>query len=246
MSTPGTVNFPTSLDDVTSLFEVKNNASTTLNGAVAAGDATITVAATASFPSTGAFTVDSEIIYYTGKTSTTFTGCIRGGDGTSAASHLTNATVNGTITARHLAVLRDAIIAIETNATGKWTTPAFSAGNFTGQSSMTWTVDAGDVVVYQYFVDGKRMTLNVSLFTTSVGGTPNVALQVAMPAGFTSAKTIATPSLLYQDNGGAFAVGFVGLTAASATIKLFKIDVSVWTASTNLTRVEFSITLEIQ
>ncbi len=40
---------------------------------------TITVRSTAAFTSTGAIKVDDEIIPYTGKTATTFTGCTRGG-----------------------------------------------------------------------------------------------------------------------------------------------------------------------
>ena len=62
-----------------------------LNGAIDADDTTITVDATTGFPRTGEagyIVIDSEKITYTGKTSTTFTGCTRGADGTTAASHL--------------------------------------------------------------------------------------------------------------------------------------------------------------
>lgn len=48
--------------------------------------ATITVASTSSFPSVGSFTLNSEIITYTGKTSTTFTGC-SGGTSTMATGN---------------------------------------------------------------------------------------------------------------------------------------------------------------
>jgi hypothetical protein len=41
----------------------------------------------ASYPNTGVVTIDLEKIYYTGKTSTSLTGCTRGYDGTAAASH---------------------------------------------------------------------------------------------------------------------------------------------------------------
>ena len=49
--------------------------STTLNGEVTADDATITVTSTNGFPSTGYIGVGDDKIQYTGKTSTTFTGC---------------------------------------------------------------------------------------------------------------------------------------------------------------------------
>jgi len=50
---------------------------TTLNGAINSSATTITVANTASFPASGYFVIESEVIQYTGKTGTTFTGCTR-------------------------------------------------------------------------------------------------------------------------------------------------------------------------
>jgi len=69
---------------------------TTLNGAVNSSVTTITVTSAASFTSKGFVVIDSETIYYTGKTSTTLTGCIRGASGTTAASHNDSATVSQT------------------------------------------------------------------------------------------------------------------------------------------------------
>lgn len=67
---------------------------TTLDGAISSATATtITVASTSSFQTQGRFIVDSEVISYTGKTSTTFTGCTRGDEDTTATTHLTGATV---------------------------------------------------------------------------------------------------------------------------------------------------------
>lgn len=66
---------------------------TALNGALTAAATTITVDSTSSFQSQGRIIIDSEVISYTGTTSTTFTGCTRGEEGTTAASHLDDATV---------------------------------------------------------------------------------------------------------------------------------------------------------
>jgi hypothetical protein len=66
---------------------------TTLNGGITATDATVTVVSTADFYDEGRFIVDSEVIAYTGKTATTFTGCTRGLENTTAAAHNTAATV---------------------------------------------------------------------------------------------------------------------------------------------------------
>lgn len=67
--------------------------STALNGSIDAVVTTITVFSTANFSDTGTILIGSEQITYTGKTSTTFTGCTRGANSTSAASHADDATV---------------------------------------------------------------------------------------------------------------------------------------------------------
>ena len=74
--------------------------STTINqtGVTASAPAnggTLTVASTTGWPTTGTLTAGSEIISYTGKTTTTFTGITRGAYSTSAASHSNGSTVTG-------------------------------------------------------------------------------------------------------------------------------------------------------
>jgi hypothetical protein len=64
-----------------------------LNGAINNSVTTITVDSTTGFPATGRIDIDTELITYTGITPTTFTGCGRGANGTTAASHLDNAIV---------------------------------------------------------------------------------------------------------------------------------------------------------
>lgn len=68
---------------------------TNLDGAITASATTITVDNTTGFKRGDyfRFTIDSEIIYATGSTTTTFTGCMRGQEGTTAATHSDNATV---------------------------------------------------------------------------------------------------------------------------------------------------------
>jgi hypothetical protein len=72
---------------------VTGEPTTTLNGGINNSVTTVTVVSTTGFPATGTFLVDNELITYTGKTPTTFTGCTRGQQGTTAASHLTGAVV---------------------------------------------------------------------------------------------------------------------------------------------------------
>lgn len=114
MSTPGTVNYPTSLDDSDSLIRAGNRASTTLASTFSAGATTASLTSASAFPNSGTFTVDNEIVYYTGKSTNDLTGCVRGREGTSDATHTSGSTVDARITARHHTVLADAIIATQT------------------------------------------------------------------------------------------------------------------------------------
>lgn len=61
---------------------------TTLTAGINNAVTTIPVASTTNFQNAGAVLIGSEIITYTGKTATSFTGCTRGQYGSSAAAHL--------------------------------------------------------------------------------------------------------------------------------------------------------------
>ncbi len=67
---------------------------TLLNGSISDSVATITVDSTTGFLSTGTLYIDSEQITYTATTAYTFTGCTRGANDTTAASHTDNTPVN--------------------------------------------------------------------------------------------------------------------------------------------------------
>ena len=62
---------------------------TTLNESaeLAAADTTITLTSAANFASAGYIKIDDEVIQYTGKSGNDLTGCTRGSDGTTAATH---------------------------------------------------------------------------------------------------------------------------------------------------------------
>jgi len=66
---------------------------TTLDGAIDAVVTTITLTSTAGFPLTGVIKIDNELISFTGISGNDLTGCTRGYNGTSAASHVDNAGV---------------------------------------------------------------------------------------------------------------------------------------------------------
>jgi len=72
---------------------IPTSVTTTLNGGIDNIVTTITVVSTSTFPTSGRLDIGKELITYTGKTGTTFTGCVRGANGSTAASHLTGVTV---------------------------------------------------------------------------------------------------------------------------------------------------------
>ncbi len=96
---------------------------------------------------------------------------------------------------------------------GTWTTPAFNAGNFTANGSMTWTVESADVVTYEYMIIGKTMFLNFSIQNTVVGGDLNTLLWIKIPAGKTAPKRVDFPIRASGVVGNAFiAIGEINIS----------------------------------
>ena len=116
------VNYPASLDSSATLLTPVDKTSaktltTTLTALCLSGDTTLSVAdaVTPGFASTdGVLSIGDELITYTGRTSTTFTGCTRGAFGTVASGHGLGATVAAKMVAGYVTRLQEAVIAIET------------------------------------------------------------------------------------------------------------------------------------
>jgi hypothetical protein len=121
--TPGTVTYPTTIDTPDALFRASDDARSVLTDNVNSSDATFHVTSATSFPATGAFVIDNEIAYYTGKTSNTLTGVVRGRSGTTAISHTAGAAVRGAIIAAMHNALAGQVIAVETKVGAGSSTP---------------------------------------------------------------------------------------------------------------------------
>ena len=108
-------NFPTTISTNSELYVAVNGVQTTLALSALISDTVLTLVSTTFFPLTGAVTVDNnEVVFYTGVSGNTLTGCTRGADGTTALPHSSGAIVGLTIVAAHHNLLKDEIIAIET------------------------------------------------------------------------------------------------------------------------------------
>jgi hypothetical protein len=107
--------FPGAVATDSDLYIAVNMLSTQLtDNPLTIGATTVNVVDASLFPSVGFLSIDLEIIKYTGKTATSFTGCTRGADGTSASAHVQNQQVFHNVIAAHHNVLKDEIKAIET------------------------------------------------------------------------------------------------------------------------------------
>lgn len=124
-----------------------------------------------------------------------------------------------------------------------WTTPSFNAGNFTASGAMTWTVASGDVVTYAYQVIGKRMTVMFHLGTTTVGGSVNTELFIAIPGGKTATKAVTNP--IWLSDNGTKQIAKCSVDASGTTINISKADETNFTLATDTTAVRGEITFEI-
>jgi hypothetical protein len=176
-------------------------------------------------------------------------------DGISGAISGESLTVTGAITGASLVVSGN-VTAADVHATrffrtdyaaaqGEWTPVAFNAANFTASGAMTWTLTAGDQTTFAYTLEGKTMTVALVLGTTTVGGVVSAQLRVAIPGGFTAAKTMDS-AFKYLDNGTE-GTGLCRVNAAGTTLVLFKtLAAPNWTLATDATAISMQMSFEVQ
>lgn len=130
--------------------------------------------------------------------------------------------------------------------TGGWVAEAYSGSNFTGSDSMTVTVDSGDQITYQYFMNGKFMTVLFSIDNFTVGGTPDSEVQIKIPGGKVSARAVS--AIINTKDNGTWAFGFAFVDVGGTKILCFRDATggTNWSASTNASSVQGQITFEIQ
>ncbi|HPU74183.1 MAG TPA: hypothetical protein PLA43_19690 [Bryobacteraceae bacterium] len=112
-------NYPSAIDSAATLYSPVDAFSTkpletTAAQQILAGDTTISVASTDGFAASyGILSIDDELIVYTAKNATQFTGCQRGVFGTTASQHAQGATVRANMVAAFITALQSAVLAIE-------------------------------------------------------------------------------------------------------------------------------------
>lgn len=145
--TPGASQYPTALDDAVSTPQAADGKYTALTAAINNSVTTLPVISTTGWPATVVLQIDSEYIACTGSTSTTFTSCTRGFNGSTAIAHAANATVRLPLSAPYVNGQRGAVIEVEKKI-GRGASNASSASTgavLTKQSdgSTAWQVGGG-------------------------------------------------------------------------------------------------------
>lgn len=127
---------------------------------------------------------------------------------------------------------------------GAWVPVTFSAGNFIGAGSQTWTLQTGDQVEYAYLLNGDTMTVTVYLQTTTVGGTPDPGLQIAIPLGRIAKRHHWVPAHISDNNTNA--TGFLAVYPDATHIQVYRATFANWSAATNTSWVRGQITFEVK
>ena len=131
-----------------------------------------------------------------------------------------------------------------TNAVSQFNSRTFSSTYYSANGAMTWTLTSGDVNSEVLIEAQELMIMAFDYVTSSVGGTPNTALQIQIPNGrVCQANTLGTT--LYSDAGGALTQGYCSANATGTTINLFKAAAANWTTSTNNTSITGTIIIPI-
>lgn len=112
-----------------------------------------------------------------------------------------------------------------------WKPVPFTAASFKADAGMTWTVDAADVVTYEYRVIDDTLELAWKIRNTDIGGTPSSELRLSLPPGFVAASDRTTTA--WYNDAGTQGTGFAGCVAGEVYVRLYKNDGSAWTATTS-------------
>jgi len=135
---------------------------------------------------------------------------------------------------------------------GAWIDVAYTAGDFTASGAMTWTVESTDLKTFHYRLAGTTLEIDLVVETSTTGGTPDNALQVKVPGGFTpagaSGKGQFTEVYMLKSNGGAYTFDGMWNAGSGGTNLLFYrggFGGGTWANGTNNNAVYVSTRLQV-
>ena len=128
------------------------------------------------------------------------------------------------------------------NLTTTWTTPTFSAGDYTSDTG-AWTVASGNVVTFRYIVVGKMMTVLLTIESSTITGTPGV-LHIKIPGGYTSTKSVWNLATDY--NGSAYETCVIRVLSSATLIDVYRYpNFAAWGATAGSHILRGEITFEV-
>jgi hypothetical protein len=129
---------------------------------------------------------------------------------------------------------------------GEFIAQPYAAGDFTCDAGMTWTVDAGDLLAFRYWLKGRTLFVALKINTATLSGSATSTLYINIPGGFIAAAPYAGICNV-KDTGTDSPVGLTNFTGAGATqIKVFILQARAWTLNTNSTTVSGTFNFEVQ
>jgi hypothetical protein len=123
----------------------------------------------------------------------------------------------------------------------------YAAGNFTGQNLMTWTVESGDQVTYQYVQQGRRLHIQILIGTSTLGGTPSGTVLVTLPTQFTVSGSIQVGVLGRMYDNSAWTTALYYILPSSSTTQFFVGNMAGvnLTLATNVFDIDGSLIIEV-
>lgn len=124
-----------------------------------------------------------------------------------------------------------------------WVTPAFDAARFTGDGTITWTVDGADRINERYARLGSLLLWQVVVRTSSTGGTASSQLRVTLPDNLRTASLFAGCGLTL-DAGTARPA--IVQSVDARTVAVLRADLGNWSnAASNNTGISFQVMAEL-
>lgn len=216
-------------------YGIHSTVSSTLNGAINNSVTSIALVNAASFPSSGTAFIDDEEITWSGKSTNTLTGVTRGANGTTAASHLTGATI---FVPKYSGLVRDA---------SDSTFRLFK--DITGLSP-TSTIDFTSATYSDLYVgalvmpgSSSNITVNTDKFTvTASSGNTSIGGTLAVTSTTTLSGNLAVNASALTTNQGTFALINTGATTVNFAGAATALNIG---ASSGTTKINNSVAVGI-
>jgi len=151
------------------------------------------------------------------------------------------------------------LLGVYDNTTGRWrisliqpgtaVTVAHAGLTFSGQGTLVWTVDSGDLITMNYMQFGTQVDYKISISNSSVSGAGDelrISESSLLPGGFTASVSGVSPTFRIRDAAGGNDVGYCVYNASGVTLVFVKRTGGNFTTGTDTTNLEGFVGIPIQ